>query len=78
MKMPFRDPAENDSFLRHFYQAWRPTRLARIWNAAYAWAAGFGLTSASLLNLQPRIPGNGCLVSTVLVPVEHEGRRYQV
>ena len=78
MRMPFRDPAENDSFLRHFYRDWRPTRLARIWNAAYAWAAGLGLTPPILLTLQTRSPSNKGLVSTVLVPTEYEGHRYLV
>jgi len=78
MNAPFRDPAEFDGFLRHFYRDWRPTRLARIWNGAFAWASGLGLTPAILLTLRTRDRSSGRLISTVLAPVAYEGRRYLV
>ena len=76
--MPHDDPAEQDGFLRFFYRNWRPTRLGRVWNGAYAWAAGLGLTPPILLALQTRDQKSGRLDSTVLVPVEYQGQRYIV
>ena len=78
MTTPFRDPAENDGFLRHFYRNWRPTRLARIHNALWAWAAGLGLLPPIVLTLQTRNQSSGNLNSTVLAPVDHNGQRYLV
>lgn len=78
MTTPFRDPAESDRLLRHFYRDWRPTRLARIWNGAYAWVSGLGLTPPIVLTLQTRNRSDGRLVSTVLAPVDHDGQRYVV
>ena len=78
MNAPFRDPAESEGFLRHFYRDWRPTRLARIWNGAHAWASGLGLTPPILLTLQTRDRSGGRIISTVLAPVGHEGRCYLV
>ncbi len=78
MTTPFRDPAENDGFLRHFYRDWRPTPLARIHNALWAWASGLGLLPPSVLTLQTRNLSSDKLSSTVLAPVDHNGRRYLV
>ncbi len=78
MTTPFRDPAENDAILRHFYRDWRPTRLARIHNALWAWASGLGLPPPSVLTLQTRNPSSGNLNSTVLAPVDFRGRIYLV
>jgi hypothetical protein len=76
--MPLDDPAEQDGFLRFFYRKWRPTRLGRFCNGAWAWAAGLGLAPPILLALQTRYPKSGRLGSTVLVPVKYQGQRYIV
>ncbi len=47
------DPAEQ-GWLRLFYRNWRPTRLARISNGAWAWVTGLGLMPDVLLTLQVR------------------------
>jgi hypothetical protein len=78
MTAPFRDPAEKDGFLRHFYRAWRPTRLARIHNGIWAWASALGLLRDDVLTLQTRNRTSGALVSTVLAPVNHNGKCYLV
>jgi deazaflavin-dependent oxidoreductase (nitroreductase family) len=72
-----RDPAEQ-GHLRIFYRDWRPTRLGRVVNGAWAWLAGVGLTPPILLALQVRGRRSGRVFTTVLVPAEHEGRRYLV
>jgi hypothetical protein len=72
------DPAERSGYLRFFYRDWRPTRLGRIWNRAWAWLAGLGLTPATLLTLQVQDCSNGRLRATVLVVVRYEGQRYLV
>jgi len=78
MEAPFRDPAENDRSLRHFYRNWRPTRLGRIHNAVWAWASGIGLLPPIVLTLQTRDRSNNRLVSTVLAPVDYYDQRYLV
>jgi hypothetical protein len=75
---PREDPAERSGYLRYSYRNWRPTRLGKIWSAAYAWVAGLGLTPKLLLTLQGRDRGNGQLRSTVLVVASHQGQRYLV
>lgn len=72
------DPAERGSYLRFFYRNWRPTRLGRIWSRAYAWVAGLGILPELLINLQVASRSDGCLTSTVLVAVRHNGERYLV
>jgi len=72
------DPAERSGYLRLFYRDWRPTRLARIWNGAFAWVSGLGLTPQDLLTLQVKSRGGGRLCSTVLVVASHQGQRYLV
>jgi hypothetical protein len=72
------DPAELSGYLRFFYRNWRPTRLGRIWSAAFAWAAGFGLAPQILLTLQVRNRNSGRISSTVLVAARHQGERYVV
>jgi hypothetical protein len=72
------DPAERSGYLRYFYRNWRPTRLGRIWNGAYAWVSGLGLTPQILITLQVNSRSNGRLRSTVLVGASHEGSRYVV
>ena len=37
------DPAER-SHLRLFYRDWRPTRIGKLVNGAWAWLSGLGLT----------------------------------
>ena len=73
-----KDPAERGGYLRFFYRDWRPTRLGRIWNRAYAWVTGLGLTPQILLTLQVKSRSNGRLCSTVLVVASHQGQRYLV
>jgi len=77
MRASLKDPAERTG-LRLFYRDWRPTRIGRIWNAAFAFASGLGLTPPILVTLQVKSRRNGRLCSTVLVPTLHEGQRYLV
>jgi hypothetical protein len=72
------DPAERSGYLRFFYRDWRPTRLGKIWNGAFAWVSGLGLTPQILLTLQVRDRRNGRLRTTVLVVVSHQDQRYLV
>ena len=72
------DPAERGTYLRFFYRNWRPTRFGRIWNRAYAWISGLGLTPRTLITLQVKSRSNGRLYSTVLVCAIHQGGRYIV
>jgi hypothetical protein len=78
MKASLEDPAERSGYLRYFYRDWRPTRFGRIWNGAYAWISGLGLTPQILITLQVKSRSNGRLCSTVLVGASHEGSRYVV
>ena len=77
-KLQRSDPAEKRTFLRLFYNGWRPTRFGRRLNGAWAWLSGLGLTPNILLTLQ--VPGrrSGKLRSNVLVPARHNGHRYLV
>jgi hypothetical protein len=72
------DPAEQSGYLKYFYRNWRPTRLARLWNPAYAWLAGLGILPPLLANVQVRDRRNGRLQSTILVVATHGGERYLV
>lgn len=72
-----RDPAEQ-GYLRYFYRDWRPTWFGRLWNGAYAWLSGLGLTPEILITLQVKSRRDGRLGSTILVGAAHEGRRYVV
>ena len=76
--LPRRDPAERHGYLRLFYRGWRPTRLGRIWNRAYAWVCGLGLLPQRLLTLQVRNRQTGQLSSTLLVVATHQGQCYLV
>ena len=78
MRASRKDPAERSGYLRFFYRDWRPTRLGKIWNGAYAWVSGLGLTPQILLTLQVKSRSSGRLCSTVLVVASHQGRRYLV
>jgi len=72
------DPAERRGYLRFFYRNWRPTRLGKIWNRAFAWVSGLGLTPQILLTLQVKNRSSGRLYSTILVVAGHLGQRYLV
>ena len=72
-----RDPAERSS-LRLFYRDWRPTRLGKLVNGAFAWLSGLGLTPCVLLTLQVRGRRSSLLRTNVLVVAEHDGQRYLV
>src|SRR6476619_366980 len=72
------DPAELSGYLSFFYRNWRPTRLGRIWSAAFAWVAGLGLSPQILFTLQVRNRNSGRLSSTALVGATHKGERYIV
>jgi hypothetical protein len=74
----FHDPAERSGYLRFFYRDWRPTRLGKIWNRAFAWVSGLGLAPQILLTLLVKSRTSGRLCSTVLVEASHEGQRYLV
>ena len=75
---PHRDPAEQTGYLRYFYRDWRPTRLARLWNRAYAWVAGLGILPPQLATLQVRDRRDGKPRSTILVIAHHGEHRYLV
>ena len=77
MRASQQDPAES-GYLRYFYRDWRPTRFGRLWNGAYAWLSGLGLTPEILITLQVKNRRDGRLGSTILVGAAHEGRRYVV
>jgi len=72
------DPAERNRYLRFFYRDWRPTRLGKIWNRAFAWISGLGVTPQTLLTLRVRSRRSRRLYSTVLVVASHQGQRYLV
>jgi len=78
MKMSRADPAERSGYLRYFYRNWHPTRFGRIWNGAYAWVSGLGLTPQTLITLQVKSRSNDRLYSTILVGAIYEGSRYVV
>ena len=71
------DPAEQ-TFLRFFYRNWRPTRLAKIWNRAFAWLTGMGLMPQILLTLQVKSRRSERPYSTVLAVGNYQGQRYLV
>ena len=73
-----KDPAEQSGYLRFFYRDWRPTRVGKIWNGAFAWISGLGLTPRVLLTLQVKSRSTGRLDSTVLVVASYQGQRYLV
>ena len=75
---PHKDPAEQSGCLRVYYRNWRPTRLGKISNRAWAWVTGLGLTPKILLTLQVKSQSSGRLCSTVLVVANHQGKRYLV
>ncbi len=77
MDRTHRDPAER-GHLRLFYRDWRPTRLGKLVNRAWAWVSALGLTPRILLTLQVRGRHSGRLRDTVLVVTNHDGRRYLV
>lgn len=77
MRTTQQDPAES-GYLRYFYRDWRPTRFGRLWNSAYAWISGLGLTPELLVTLQVANRRDGQLGSTILVGATHEGQRYLV
>ncbi len=72
------DPAERTGYLRYFYRGWRPTRLGRLWNRAYAWIAGLGLVPQTLLTLQTKDRNSGRVCATILVVAKFDGHRYLV
>jgi hypothetical protein len=72
------DPAEERRYLRFFYDGWRPTRLGKLVNGAWAWVAGLGLTPKILLTLQVKGRTSGRLRTNVLVPTKVDGQRYLV
>lgn len=73
-----RDPAERSACMRLFYRDWRPTRLGRIANRAWAWWAGLGLPPRIIVTLQVHGRETGRLHSNVLVVATHDGQRYLV
>jgi deazaflavin-dependent oxidoreductase (nitroreductase family) len=78
MATTYHDPAERSGYLRLFYRDWRPTRLGRLANRAWAWLSGLGLTPRVLLTLQVKGRRSGRLRTTVLVVARHDGQRYLV
>lgn len=72
------DPAEGRRYLRFFYNGWRPTRLGKLVNGAWAWISGLGLTPQILLALQVKGRSNGRLRTNVVVPARYNGQRYLV
>lgn len=78
MATTYRDPSEQSGCLRLFYRDWRPTRLGRLVNRAWAWLSGLGLTPRVLLTLQVKGRRSGRLRTAVLVVARHDGQRYLV
>lgn len=78
MPAAYRDPAEQSGYLRQFYRDWRPTRMGRLVNRAWAWLSGLGLTPRVLLTLQVKGRRSGRLRTTVLVVASHGGQRYLI
>jgi len=78
MAPPHEDPAEQSGCLRFYYRNWRPTRLGKISNRAWARVTGLGLTPKILLTLQVKSQSSGRLCSTALVVANHQGKRYLV
>ena len=78
MAPPHEDPAEQSGCLRFYYRNWRPTRLGKISNRAWARVTRLGLTPKILLTLQVKSQSSGRLCSTVLVVANHQGKRYLV
>ncbi len=78
MAPTYRDPAERSGCLRLFYRDWRPTRLGRLVNGAWAWLSGLGLTPRVLLTLQVKGRRSCRLRTNVLVVARHDGQRYLV
>jgi hypothetical protein len=78
MKGLQKDPAEQNSYMRHFYRNWRPTPVGRAWNGTMALLSGLGLTPQVLITLQVKDWSDGRLGSTVLVGADFEGQRYLV
>jgi deazaflavin-dependent oxidoreductase (nitroreductase family) len=74
----YQDPAERSSCLRLFYRNWRPTRLGRLVNRAWAWLSGLGLTPRVLLTLQVKGRHSGRLRTNILVVARQDGQRYLV
>ena len=72
------DPAERTGYLRYFYRGWRPTRLGRIWNRAYAWVSGLGLVPDLLITLQTKDRSSGRDCANILVVATYQGQRYLV
>ena len=72
------DPAEQSGYLRYFYRNRRPTRMGRIWNNAYAWLSGLGLTPQALVTLQVKARSDGRTASVILVGANYQGRKYLV
>ena len=71
------DPAEQGN-LRFSYWKWRPTRLGRILNKGWTWAAGLGLLSEILVALRVRSSASHRFYSVVLVAAKYRGHRYLV
>jgi len=78
MRTARKDPAERRGYLRFFYRNWRPTRVAKIWNRAFAWVSGLDLTPQMLITLQVKDRRRDRLYSTILVVAAHLGQRYLV
>ena len=78
MATTYRDPAERSGYLRLFYRDWRPTRLGRLVNCAWAWLSGLGLTPRVLLTLKVKGRRSGRLRTTALVVATYDGQRYLV
>ncbi len=78
VRAPGGDPAERSGYLRLFYRDWRPTRLGKIVNGAWAWLSGLGLMPRILLTLQVKGRSSGRLRTNVLVVARHQGERYLV
>ena len=74
----YEDPAERSGYLRYFYRGWRPTRVGRLWNRAYAWVSGLGLVPTLLLTLQTNDRSSGRVNSNILVVATYQGQRYLV
>ena len=72
------EPISGSAEQGNFYRNWRPTRLGRILNKGWTWAAGLGLLPEILVALRVRSSASHRFYSVVLVAAKYRGHRYLV
>jgi deazaflavin-dependent oxidoreductase (nitroreductase family) len=74
----YRDPAEQNVFLRWFYRDWRPTLLGRWVNRVQGLWSSLGLPPSFVATLEVRGRKSGQTRSNPVVIVSLSGKRYLV